>query len=500
MASKVNLAATSATLPAPFVITMKLIMTRIIKMIIPTAKFPPTTKDPNDFIISPAALSPEDCVLNKIFRSFGYGGGIHYFKNYILRKDEYYKINAKNKLEKVIKYIDEYRNFSRISETEIETLQVIYNSASKYLNNLKIAEKKIKLGLSIKEIDKFVKVDDTPAILSIKKLQEYFIDVKEERYSELKKMNKKTYLITTIIFISCFILSIIASFSLSKDILNSIKKIKIMAQNISKGRFENTSFEIENISNDELKSLTNEILKMKDDLKNTFTKLEKSNEELSNYAYVASHDLQEPMKKISTYIDLMELEVGEFLSNTGKDYIKEIKSSSKKMINLIHALLNYSRISNLEIEYETLDLNILINEVINNLELLIEENNVQTNIDNFPEVLGNKELLSILFQNLISNSIKYRKKDETPLIEIKCVNLSLSECKINFLDNGIGFDMKYLDVILRPFGRIHSSTEYSGLGIGLPLCKKIVESHGHKLEIDSEENRGSIFSFKLTKA
>jgi len=238
-------------------------------------------------------------------------------------------------------------------------------------------------------------------------------------------------------------------------------------------------------------------LDMSDSIKKGFENLEQSNEELTNFAFVASHDLQEPIKKISNYSDLLSLELSEEKSQRSLVYLKEIKDSSVHMISLIKALLNYSQLSTDKTLFENTDLNEVIRTCRNNLSHLIKENNVELNLSDLPIIQGNPSLLTSLFQNLITNSIKYKKSNEQLIISISSSTPSQGSVEIHYKDNGIGFNLKYLDTILRPFGRIHNKKDYPGLGIGLPLCKKIIEKHGGQLKIQSGENKGALFEFDL---
>ena len=167
------------------------------------------------------------------------------------------------------------------------------------------------------------------------------------------------------------------------------------------------------------------------------------------------------------------------------------------MINLIKALLNYSQLTSDKTILENIDLNEVIQTCQNNLSHLIKENYVQLITSDLPIIQGNPTLLASLFQNLITNSIKYRKHDEQLTISISATALNQGSVEIHYKDNGIGFNLKYLDTILRPFGRIHNKKDYPGLGIGLPLCKKIIEKHGGQLKIQSAENKGALFEFDL---
>ncbi len=231
------------------------------------------------------------------------------------------------------------------------------------------------------------------------------------------------------------------------------------------------------------------------ELKRKSAELIRANEELEQFAYVASHDLQEPLRTISNFVGLLNKRYSGKEEDT--QYIQFILAATTRMQNLIKALLDFSRIGN-KITYETVDCQVILENVKSELELTIKENNAHITSSVLPVLTGNEIILKQLFQNLISNAIKFRKKDVAPQI-----NISFQEKENEFLfafsDNGIGIDKKYSDKIFIIFQRLHSDAEYQGTGIGLATCSKIVSHHHGKLWVESELGKGSTFYFTISK-
>jgi PAS domain S-box-containing protein len=237
-------------------------------------------------------------------------------------------------------------------------------------------------------------------------------------------------------------------------------------------------------------------------LKTVNTDLEKSNRDLEQFAYVASHDLQEPLRKIQTFSELSEKNVQhpEIL----KRYLQKINSSAHRMSDLIKAVLNYSRLSKSENEWAPIDLNAIVDSIKTDLELLIEEKQAVITAAGLPVITGIPLQINQLFLNIISNSLKF--SDAPPRITITANTVPgkqiKTESEINkkedftelvFSDNGIGFEQQYADRIFSIFQRLHSGPKYGGTGIGLALCKKIAENHGGAISVESEPGKGTRF-------
>lgn len=234
--------------------------------------------------------------------------------------------------------------------------------------------------------------------------------------------------------------------------------------------------------------------KKENELSNVNEHLISANAELEQFIYVASHDLQEPLRMIVSYLQLLEKKYKNNLDKDANDFINYAVEGSNRMRTLILSLLDYSHINNIR-PFEEVNLNELLNEVLKDLSDQIKENKVNINIEPLPIIYGDKILLSQLFQNLIGNAIKF-KKEKIPRITITSKENNY-EYLFSISDNGIGIQKEYESKLFTIFQRLNSKEQYPGTGIGLVICKKIVEKHGGKIWFDSEFGKGTTFYFTL---
>jgi light-regulated signal transduction histidine kinase (bacteriophytochrome) len=223
--------------------------------------------------------------------------------------------------------------------------------------------------------------------------------------------------------------------------------------------------------------------------------LTRSNEELEQFAYVSSHDLQEPLRMISSYLQLLQRRYQGKIDDKADKYIYYAVDGAARMQNLINDLLEFSRVSTRAGEPEPTDSESILNQVLSNLDLFIKQNRAAISHDSLPEVMVDSTQLAQLFQNLIANGIKYHG-EEKPKIHISAKKKA-NEWVFSVQDNGIGIDQQYSEKIFEVFKRLHKKEEYPGTGIGLAICKKIVERHGGRIWVESELGKGSTFYFTL---
>ncbi len=227
------------------------------------------------------------------------------------------------------------------------------------------------------------------------------------------------------------------------------------------------------------------------------TALEHKHKETEQFAYIASHDLQEPLRTITNYIGLFSKEYKGKLGEKGDMYTGFIENASKRMQVLITDLLEYTRIES-DKAHNDIDCNALIGEILKDMHVIIEETDAKIEVEDLPVVKGQYSRMKSLFQNLINNAIKFRKPDVLPLIHISVKDQG-KEWLFEIKDNGIGIEETYYDKIFKIFQRLHSRKEYQGTGIGLAHCKKIVDLRGGQIWVESEYGKGSSFYFTIPK-
>lgn len=234
--------------------------------------------------------------------------------------------------------------------------------------------------------------------------------------------------------------------------------------------------------------------------------LSRSNRELEDFAFVASHDLQEPLRKIQAFGDRLEASFSQNLGEQGLDYMKRMRNAAQRMSHLINDLLDFSRINTRGRDFTTTDLTDIINCALDDLEIAVQESNAEINVGNLPVIQADSSQLSQLFLNLLSNSLKFRVPDITPVITITAAVhqpniMQQAICPdwyvITLTDNGIGFAKEYSEKIFTPFQRLHGRSEYKGTGIGLAVCRRIVERHRGVIYASGEPGVGATFTLIL---
>ncbi len=243
-----------------------------------------------------------------------------------------------------------------------------------------------------------------------------------------------------------------------------------------------------------------------DELRNKVYALESANESLEQFAYVASHDLQEPLRKIQAFGNRLSTKYADQLEGAGQDYIARMQNAAARMQTLINDLLKYSRVGRMREPFQPVDLEALIEAIRNDMETAIQHSGAQIITRELPAVQGEPSQLRQLFQNLISNALKFSQPGIPPKVTVSCQVASQADkeasgnlweeedyYKIMVADNGIGFDEKYLDRIFNIFQRLHGRSEYEGTGIGLAICRKITENHEGAITATSQPGQGATF-------
>lgn len=313
---------------------------------------------------------------------------------------------------------------------------------------------------------------------------------------------------------------VVPSFVFVRNIIEPINNMTRTAISISEG---NLSLRVKKYSSDEIgilgncfnimvdsldkrntelsaanKSLQKEIKERKQiesKLRQTLMELARSNKELQQFAYVASHDLQEPLRKMRSYSEMLEKRYQGQLDEKADKFIGYIVDGANRMQTLINDLLSYSRVGRMEIFLEETNFETILNQVIVDFEKSIQETEAVITYDPLPTITANSSQISQLLQNLIGNALKFRGK-EPPVIHVSAKKTE-TEWLFFVRDNGIGIEPEYAERIFIIFQRLHSRTEYPGTGVGLAICQRIIERHGGKIWVESELGKGATFYFTI---
>jgi len=240
-------------------------------------------------------------------------------------------------------------------------------------------------------------------------------------------------------------------------------------------------------------------IRAKEELERTAAELRRSNEELEQFAYIASHDLQEPLRMVASYTQLLERRYAGQLDDAAREFIGYAVDGARRMQEFITGLLRYSRVGTEPQQHVPVNLREVFDTALANLRIAIEESGARVNARDLPTVRGDPRQLTQLLQNLIGNALKFRKPGQAPEIEVRAEPDGAFR-KVSVRDNGIGLDPRFSDRVFTIFQRLHTRDEYEGTGLGLAICKKIVERHGGRIWVESSEGEGATFFFTLPGA
>lgn len=242
---------------------------------------------------------------------------------------------------------------------------------------------------------------------------------------------------------------------------------------------------------------------MEEQLNAYMRRLEQSNRQLQEFAAVASHDLQEPLRKIKAFGDLLISKHGKVFNDEAMDFLERMRNAAERMQILMESLLTYSRVATKAEPFTSVDLNKVIRNVLNDLEWRIKQTEAEIRVKDLLTIEAEPNQMHQLFQNLLGNALKFHG-DRKPIVKVSCRTrssprgtLGNETCRIYVEDNGIGFDEKYLERLFAPFQRLHGRNEYEGTGMGLAICNRIVERHGGSIEASSSPGNGARFTVTL---
>ena len=226
--------------------------------------------------------------------------------------------------------------------------------------------------------------------------------------------------------------------------------------------------------------------------------LQRSNQALQDFAFIASHDMQEPLRKVISFGNMLQQKYKDSLEQTGNDYLNRMLDATERMHSLLTGLLEYSRVTTNPEPFREVDVSAVIHEVLSDLEIIIKQTGGEVKVGELPSIQADPTQIRQLFQNLIGNALKFHKEGGRPVVDLFSTTTDDGTLQIYVKDNGIGFEEQYLDRIFAPFKRLHGrGSQYEGTGIGLAICKKIVERHGGSITAKSTPGHGATFIITL---
>jgi signal transduction histidine kinase len=334
-----------------------------------------------------------------------------------------------------------------------------------------------------------------------------------EQEEQLKQRNTLLVFGMIGIFVAYFILNYLLTY---RRTLKSISGLQVGTRIVGSG---NLNYTIKEIRNDEIGDLAHAFNEMtaklsssysalelevaerkraQEELKRYMAKLEQNNQALQEFASIASHDMREPLRKVTNFGNLLEQKHGLSLGEEGKNYLTRMLNAADRMQLLLNSLFDYARVSTKAEPFREVDLTALIHEVLSDLEVSIEKTGGTVELGELPAIKADPSQIRQLFQNLIGNALKFHKEGEKPVVEVRSSVNGSHRVQITVEDNGIGFDEKHLDQIFAPFHRLHGrSSGYEGAGMGLAICRKIVERHGGSITAKSAPGAGAKFIVTL---
>jgi len=226
-------------------------------------------------------------------------------------------------------------------------------------------------------------------------------------------------------------------------------------------------------------------------------RLEQSNQALEDFAFIASHDLQEPLRKIESFGQMLQSRYGNTLDATGQDYLARMENAAHRMREMLDGLLAYARITSHGRPFVSVNLSEVIGEVLLDLEVRLEQTDGRVDVAAMPVIEADPLQIRLLLQNLIGNALKFHRPDAPPLVRIAYQPVGDNQIRLEVADNGIGFNGARSEYLFKPFHRLHSRSQYEGTGLGLAICRKIVERHGGDIQVESQPGEGTTFWIRL---
>jgi light-regulated signal transduction histidine kinase (bacteriophytochrome) len=306
-----------------------------------------------------------------------------------------------------------------------------------------------------------------------------------------------TGLLVTVLAALCFLMGLGRTLRIERLVAERTQQLRTVNDSLEAEIAESKRVQVEK------ESLLSLLSEANNELIDSNDKLKQSNQELEDFAYVASHDLQEPLRKVTAFGDRLKAGYSDVLDETARDYVDRMQNAARRMSTLINDMLTYSRVSSKAQPFVEVDLDETVREVLEDFEVRIEELNATVDVGPLPCVQADGLQMRQLMQNLISNALKFHKPDTSPTVKIysrpvdEDATASGSAVEVVVEDDGIGFDEKYTDQIFRMFQRLHGRNEYEGTGVGLAVCRKIADRHGVAISVRSISGQGAEFALRF---
>ncbi len=315
-----------------------------------------------------------------------------------------------------------------------------------------------------------------------------------ERQEVLRGVNRLIWSLL-VVAVGALLVGMVVALFFARTLARPVERMAAAARQLGQG---DLSVRLAETERNELGELATEFNAMADRLLERDRELRRSNRELEQFAYVASHDLQEPLRKITSFGNLILEEKSQALDQEGREYLNYIIDAGRRMRSLIDDLLAYSRVATRAAPFEPVDLSDLLTSVREDLELAIQDARADIKAAPLPTVMADPGQMRQLLQNLLSNALKYRKPNESARIDVTAArDASGKGCTLAIDDTGIGFDPAYAEEIFKPFRRLHGRSTYPGTGMGLAICRRIVERHGGTIEARGMPGQGATFLVRL---
>lgn len=469
-------------------------------------------------------------VFESIQADLGYTNFIHNFKNGVLRSDIEKLDQAAQNLLKARQDLNQILTLFRTTQSDfysmLQPIAVLQITLNHYLRMVDVAKEMLRSGASAQEIDAQVKIDDEPARKALLKIRALIAGKYDYLYNRLNQQSEEfrkvwnlmiaTAICLTVVGILLLVLYIhiqrhVHALNDARDQLSNVsermrRQINAIAADIDPTRAKQKRIEQSDSYSpiglfrikQTLKELTSQTEMQQQELLKYTEELELSNEELKRFAYVASHDLQEPLRKIQTNIDLIEHRCADQLTEDVANRLERVTKAANSMRQLIDDLLAYSRSGTQTLTNQMIDLSSLCSRIVESYQPTFEERggHLSSTLAEGPEFWGDKAQLTQMITNLLSNAAKYCEPGSAPKAHL---DLSFQDgfATIVVSDEGIGFEQKYAEQIFEPFQRLHGRGVYEGSGIGLAIVMRVAQRHGGKVTAKPGEKAGAVFTVVL---